>query len=180
MLGHLRACLARVFVARGRERSPLLRAALSANPKPSDTTHGMAELRAPANNQSKSFPKLSVLVLCLLSVFFGLNWHTQLAQRTLRFDNPKALSLYEADFLCFYSAGKLASTRMVDVYHHEKLWAEQSAITSNFQRQNPQYLFAYPPMIAALMAPLAKLPYLTAYYIFVVLSLSLVAASIAL
>lgn len=81
------------------------------------------------------------------------------------------------DFRVFYSAARLLAAGG-DPYHlHALMAAEQRAWPSAIVSTDP---YAYPSALAILLEPLARLPSLLAYGIFVVLSVSSVSAVIVL
>ena len=76
--------------------------------------------------------------------------------------NPPASS----DFLSFYAAGKLADQGQANaVYDQARHWAMERMVFGD--PRVPYYYYFYPPVFTLVCAGLARLPYLTAFVLFV-------------
>ena len=77
-----------------------------------------------------------------------------------------------SDFLSFYAAGKLTDQGQASaVYDQTRHWAMERVIFGD--PRVPYYYYFYPPVFTLLCAGLARLPYLTAFVLFVGSSLIL-------
>ena len=122
----------------------------------------------------------ALVVTALLSAAYAAVCHFKLASNSFRNPSNESFSIYGTDFLCFYSVARLVPAGISRAYDHEAMWAEQASITSAVGAPNPRYIFGYPPVVAALLAPLGKLPYPAAYYAWMLCSLLLAGVATAL
>lgn len=122
----------------------------------------------------------ALIVTAMLSAAYAAVCHFKLASNSFRNPTNEAFSIYGTDFLCFYSVARLVPAGIPRAYDHEAMWAEQASITSAVGAPNPRYIFGYPPAVAALLAPLGKLPYPGAYYTWMLCSFFLAGIATAL
>jgi hypothetical protein len=97
-------------------------------------------------------------MFCLAGILTNALFFGPALRHTLRADN---------DFLGLYPGGKLAGSAAV--YDCNRVQEVQRQVTGS---ANPQLVFCRPPFYAAILWPLARLPYRGAYLIFQVLMLA--------
>lgn len=86
--------------------------------------------------------------------------------------SASAQSFVGNDFVAFYSAALLASAgRLEGVYDSEALHSVEAQVTKN--PESPLLTMGYPPFFQLVVMPLSRLDYLTAYRVWVSLTLTL-------
>ncbi len=82
-----------------------------------------------------------------------------------------------SDFTSFYTAAKLvAEGQAADAYDFAKHFAAEKAVVG--EKLDMYFSFSYPPTFMLILAPLAFLPYLAAYFVWIAVTLAFYAAMI--